>query len=760
MNRRPLDMLIVAGGVIAGAVASTLAGHLPPVAPAGAPATGISAARALPDLRFITAAPHPTGTPDHDRLRDYLVDRLRALDCQDVHVQSAVGFVTLNEPLAATVANVVCRKPGTHPGRAILLTAHYDAVPHGPGAGDDGAAVAALLETLRALDAGPPLDRDVIVLFTDAEEAGLLGAEAFVDLHPWAKDVALVLNFDDRGDQGPVYMFQTSPGNAPLIQALSSVHDANTNSLTGEVYRHLPSDTDLSIWLHSRFPVGALNFAAVGGYPHYHTPIDDLPSLDLRIVQQMGDDALGVVRQVGGASLSGLRTHDDIYWTMPLVGIVRYPAALALPVAVATALLVVAFLLVEAKRQKARPQAMLRSLGAMAGTIILAIATVSIGWKLATALHPAYADILQHEPYNGSAYLAAAAALVVTIALIARRLAGSVTLLEAVAPALVLWTILLLAVAAVLPGGSYLFQWPLVAVLLAVAIAGRCANPIVATLVLAVAIVAVLVPWWSLIGALETALTVQMLSFCAALVALLACLLWPQLGAWTAWPGIAAVFLVAAGAIVVAETHAGFTATRKHPDSLAWFVNADGDSARWVSADRAPDRWTRRWLGPNPARVAFPGDPFAAGRGWLASPWQAVVRHDAAIALDVTQDSTGRRVHLLIPRSGSGEIVTITTAPGASMSRVVINGRSLAAGDGSRYSADYRVAANGTVILYDGLPPEGLDLRFSTPTRLRLRVETAVDGFPVPLPPRPADLMSKPFIATDMTITEHTLQVP
>ena len=50
--------------------------------------------------------------------------------------------------------------------------AHYDSVPFGPGAADDGAGVVTLLETARALKAGPPLKNDVIFLFTDGEEAG------------------------------------------------------------------------------------------------------------------------------------------------------------------------------------------------------------------------------------------------------------------------------------------------------------------------------------------------------------------------------------------------------------------------------------------------------------------------------------------------------------------------------------------------------------------------------------------------------------
>ncbi len=91
------------------------------------------------------------------------------------------------------------------------------------GASDDGSGVATLLETARALQAGPPIKNDVIFLFTDGEEVGLLGAQAFVEQHPWAKEVGLVLNFDTGGDTGIVYTYETSPGNARLISEYAKV---------------------------------------------------------------------------------------------------------------------------------------------------------------------------------------------------------------------------------------------------------------------------------------------------------------------------------------------------------------------------------------------------------------------------------------------------------------------------------------------------------------------------------------------------------
>src|SRR5690606_11783165 len=98
--------------------------------------------------------------------------------------------------VAGRIQNIVARLPGSDPGgRAVLLAAHYDGVGAGPAASDDAAGVAVLLETLRALRAGPALTHDVIFLISDGEEVGLLGAGAFVRDHAWAADVDFILNF-------------------------------------------------------------------------------------------------------------------------------------------------------------------------------------------------------------------------------------------------------------------------------------------------------------------------------------------------------------------------------------------------------------------------------------------------------------------------------------------------------------------------------------------------------------------------------------
>src|SRR5690606_38807769 len=100
--------------------------------------------------------------------------------------------------ICGNVGNLMTRLPGREDGPAVLLTAHYDSVGAGAGVSDDLTGVAAILETARLLLLDEPLRNPIILLFTDGEEPGLLGAEASAT-HEWFEDVALVVNLEARG---------------------------------------------------------------------------------------------------------------------------------------------------------------------------------------------------------------------------------------------------------------------------------------------------------------------------------------------------------------------------------------------------------------------------------------------------------------------------------------------------------------------------------------------------------------------------------
>src|SRR5436305_1113045 len=180
----------------------------PPAAlPADAPETEFSAARALRHLEVISRKPHPMGTAEHAAVRDYISGELtKAGLTPEVQTAMAVNNRAGSQLRAGKVENVMARLKGTDSAKAVMLVAHYDSVPTSLGASDDGSGVVTLLESLRALRAAPPLKNDVIFLFTDGEEPGLLGADAFAAQHAWAKDAGVVVNFEARGNGGPAIM--------------------------------------------------------------------------------------------------------------------------------------------------------------------------------------------------------------------------------------------------------------------------------------------------------------------------------------------------------------------------------------------------------------------------------------------------------------------------------------------------------------------------------------------------------------------------
>src|SRR5690606_14589019 len=203
------------------------------------------------------------------------------------------------------VRNIVARMPGTGPGPAAVLTAHYDSVPHSPGANDAGNGVAAVLETVRALRAGPALRNDVIVLITDAEEIGLMGATGYVQDHPWAADTGVVLSAEGRGNAGSVYMFRTVGGNGELVRTLARAAPwALADSVTDEVFKHMPNNTDLSVFRDAGHL--GMDFANLRGFNHYHTVLDSFELADPRTLQHHGDYLLAMARAFGDMDLSSL----------------------------------------------------------------------------------------------------------------------------------------------------------------------------------------------------------------------------------------------------------------------------------------------------------------------------------------------------------------------------------------------------------------------------------------------------------------------
>jgi hypothetical protein len=253
----------------------------------------------------------------------------------------------------------------------VLLAAHYDSVGAGPGASDDGSGVATLLEVARALGTSEALPRPVVFLFTDAEEAGLIGASAFAASHAWSPQVGVVINVEARGTRGPSLMFETSGPSSALIPHLDrAAARPFASSLSDLIYKYMPNDTDLSVFRARGVP--GFNFAYIGGLEHYHTPQDDLAHLDRRSLQHHGDQALALTRELARADLEHLEGGDAIYFDVLGLRIVSWSRIEGLVASIA----VLAFALARTWRALrgglARPTRILLALAAPIACLALA----------------------------------------------------------------------------------------------------------------------------------------------------------------------------------------------------------------------------------------------------------------------------------------------------------------------------------------------------------------------------------------------------
>lgn len=291
--------------------------------------------------------PHPTGTSANEQVRERIVHELADLGYAPEQ-KSEVACSRFGS--CGKVTNVLARA-GKSGGKAVLLLAHYDSVPAGMGASDDGMGVAVLLEVARALAMSAQLPGPVMFLFTDGEEAGLLGAEAFVRTHPTLAEIGVVINVEARGSRGASLMFETSDGGAWLTREFArAANRPLTSSLFYAVYRRMPNDTDLTVFKRVGFP--GINLANVGGVEHYHTTLDDLVNLSPATLQHHGDTALALTRRLAGRpELDAVPRSEAVFFDVLGRFVVSWPMSWT-PFVVALSLLAWCAALVVAIRKR------------------------------------------------------------------------------------------------------------------------------------------------------------------------------------------------------------------------------------------------------------------------------------------------------------------------------------------------------------------------------------------------------------------------
>jgi hypothetical protein len=736
--RRTFVALASLLGVAAVVVLALLADRPPSPAPASAPAQQFSAQRALVQLREFATEPRPLGSPASDRTRDHLARALRTAGFS-VKIERAVGASTEQGFVNfGRVDNIVATLPGRDPTGNVVLAAHYDSVAAGPGASDDGAAVASMLETVRALRSdGSPGDggrqrNNLVLLITDGEEDGLLGAAGYVRQHPQDRRPTVVLNWEARGVSGPSLMFETSRDNAALVElfAAAAPHPRGDSSMV-ELYRMLPNNTDFTEFAGSGMT--GMNFAYIEGAARYHTPGDSIANLDRASLQNHGANMLGLTRALGDTDLRTLVSdHDATYFSL-FDWVVVYPADLVWPVALLAAIVLAGLVvLARCRRLLSIPRLLLGVVCALLPLATAALLAQGL-WPVLLTLRPDHAE--NPYLYRPQLYQLAVAVLagfaVLGWYLLLRRRVGPAALAGG---ALVWLTALGLLVAWAAPGASHLFALPalgwslgaLIALLLHRA--GSVAPALAMTLGVvpaALFVVPLAVGAFAATGLVDGGVPAVLLAlFLLTLLPILELSL-PALGRPLGWRRAVAV-PVTAVVLVLALTGAGLAVDRidpAHPRraDLAYLLDADTGRAEWVSRGGEPAPWARQYV----ARRADGSEravDLAEEPVWLG-PAPVLRAPGPELTLRARRGDTVD-LHIRSPRSASTVLFRVdrrvdeltVTAPGLAPARIQVAGT--------------RAGPWPTQVRFGDLPAEGIDvtMRVRHQGPLRISAYDLTDG--------------------------------
>jgi Peptidase family M28 len=556
--------------------------------------SSFSTKRAFDQLKMISALPHMHGSANLKTVQHYLVEQCASLGFE-TRVQSA-SLVSKNwdGSTIAQMENIVAVKKGSTNSKPVMLMAHYDSEPHTPGAGDDGAAVSAILETMRALSHLAPLQNDLIVLLTDGEELGLLGAQAFVQQDSLAKNIGIVLNFEGRGNSGPSNMFEVNEQNGWAIQEYAkSVAHPFANSLGYEIYKKLPNGTDFTIFKNAG--ITGLNNAYIDGFVNYHSATDSPENLSRQSLQHHGENMLSLVKHFGNIKITNTKAPDQSYFNIIGGWFVHYPASFNNYFVVAANLLLIWLIFVSIKQKKLRIGEFISGFVLFPLVLVLVYFVSQLALKGIVQAYPLYVRFHENNAYNSSWYALALSLLAIAVFSTAYYFIGKRLSFQPVYFGILAFiTILLDGMAAAIPSASYLLYIPLIFLLLfAVSKSNNTWLGLIALLPAICLLAPVLQSTFVAFGLGDK------MPFVALGVVMLAGLCLPGFyhGASRlpkALPAIA--FAGCIFALGVAHGKSSFNAAHPLQTSIQYELNTDTKKAKWISDDTGTDPFTKQFF--------------------------------------------------------------------------------------------------------------------------------------------------------------------
>jgi MFS family permease len=707
---------------------------------------------------------HPVGSAANARLRDRIVKRLTALGYA-TELQTGVACNTFGE--CGSPTNIIATRGVVGDTDAVMLAAHYDSVPSGPGASDDGVGVANLLEIARILPLRAETRHPVVLLVTDGEEAGLLGAQLFTREHRLAKRVKAAVNMDTRGVSGPSLMFETGTANTWLMRMYGSATlQPITNSLCYVIYKMLPNNTDFTVFKAAGYQ--GFNFAFIGDVAYYHTPLDNWQNSSASTMQHQGANALSSLLALAESADLSPPPSDSMFFDLFARTVIVWPIAMVLPAAVLAFVVLLAgtVLLARDGRLDAR-QAVYGFIGALVNVLLAGALSVGVLalLRFLGRVPPTESPPWIAHPLAMHIGIAALALLITTaVAGWFGRRAGFWGFWFGGA---MLTAILALAIAIVMPGAAY------VMVIAALAAALGCVP-------FMIALRKGRAP--SQAGADFAVLLPGLIALLVLLPLLL--LLYAALGA-VAWPisaislGLTAVFLLPlltqapamsrhlslAAAIV---TFAGICITVLLPTySPAWPQRMNIEY--WLDADAAKAHWWTQTASqhlPGVMAEALKFDPVPRER-FAGYPYKGFIADAQALKLSapeltpvvVADAASAQHIELLL-RSTRGAPAGFVVFPKSANVQSVL----LATPSGPLLAKLHTLRNGSTLLLAAGMPETGLRFGIDAAAAMTVQVFDESYGLPEELSDGKTLQKSRPQNATssqdgDVTVVQRTVRL-
>ncbi|HZW76959.1 MAG TPA: M20/M25/M40 family metallo-hydrolase [Flavobacteriaceae bacterium] len=727
------------------------------------PPSEFSVDRAMTPLLEITKKPHYTGSDAHEEVRSIIIKELHKAGLEP-HIQEGFSLNSASKTLAKPV-NIVAKFPGTNPGKSVLLLSHYDsALVPSFGAADAASGVVTILESVRAyLASGARPRNDIIVLFTDAEEFGLDGARLFVEEHPWAKNVAVALNFEARGTSGPGNMIlETNGGNAELLKHFLAANPKYpvASSLMYSVYKMLPNDTDSTI-LREEGDIDGYFFAFIDNHFHYHTALDTYYNLDRNSLMHQGSYLLPLLHHFADADLSNLKSgKDHVYFNFPFAGIINYPFHWVIPMVVIAGVVFVVLMAVGFRRKKIYRKAVTKGFLVFTACLILTGLVGYFGWKLIGILYPSYAEIQQGFPYNGHWYIAFFVSL--SIAVVTFILGRGTVQKEDVSSFLVAplfyWLVLNALLAIYLKGAGY-FIIPVFFALAAFRISFFQNPPVLLFTLLAIPALVIFSP---LIQFFPVGLGLKMVFISCLFTTLLLGMIWPVWATFNKrrWISKAAA-IIAFGFFITAHFSSNFNDIRKKPNSLVYFEDADKATAYWTTYDNKRDSWNSQRIPTDTDNFPFESPYSKYGivyQSYSETSAAGFEKANVAISVDTVIDGE-RHLKFSIQPQRRINFLELQTENLPKVSSLSFNGHTM---ELDSLPKEYRGTANNALIRYlvpHSQEPLDVSIQYIAEDNLSLKIlEYSFDLMEqekLDVPPRETWMMPKPFVLTDAVVVKQ-----